>query len=195
VAPAATLPTTVAPATADSPATAADAPPATEPAPSQADAGGSALGQPIEKTAEATQAAAPDAQAAPAPPLGVVTPAEEAADDSLERATRAWPRVLERAQQTGGALSALLRDTMPLAVEGDTVTVGVTSTFACEKLREQGSGGALADALAEVLGHPVQVHYEAVAAPAAEPAAALTDAQRIALIQKELEAELLSDED
>jgi hypothetical protein len=103
--------------------------------------------------------------------------------------------VLERAQQTGGALSALLRDTVPLAVEGDQVTVGVPSTFACEKLREQGSGGALAEALAEVIGRPVLVYYEVVAAPAAEPAPALTDAQRIALIQKELEAELLSDED
>ena len=199
VAPPATegAPATDAPVT-DAPAAAANVPTTAEPTPSQspADAGRGGPDTPIEKTAAPAQAATPVAQAA-APPQSqpATTQAAGQPDDSLERATRAWPRVLERAQQTGGALSALLRDTVPLAVEGDQVTVGVPSTFACEKLREQGSGGALAEALAEVIGRPVLVYYEVVAAPAAEPAPALTDAQRIALIQKELEAELLSDED
>jgi DNA polymerase-3 subunit gamma/tau len=142
---------------------------------------------------EATTPAKPAAQ----PPPQAAAPPADTADTPLERATRAWPRVLEHAQQVGGALFALLRDTQPLAVDGDQVTIGVTSSFACERLREQGPGGAVAEALAEVLGRPVQVHYEAVAAPAAEPepAPALTDAQRIALIQKELEAEILPDDD
>ena len=139
----------------------------------------------------------PDQEPAGRQPPTTAGPADSAAGTPLERATRAWPRVLERAQQAGGTLSALLRDTQPLAVDGDQVTVGVVSSFACERLREQGSGGAVADALADILGRPVQVHYEAIAAPPAKPAAApaLTDAQRIALIQKELEAELLADDD
>jgi DNA polymerase-3 subunit gamma/tau len=196
LAPAVTPPTTDAPAAAGAAPAAATTPPSPGTSPSQAAAGRGGPDTPIEKAAAPAQAAAPVTQAAaPQQPQPAAAPADEPADDSLERATRAWPRVLERAQQTGGAMSALLRDTMPLAVEGDQVTVGVTSTFVCEKLRAQGSGGALAEALAEVLGRPVQVHYEGVAASAAEPTPALTDAQRIALIQKELEAELLTNED
>jgi hypothetical protein len=105
--------------------------------------------------------------------------------------------VLDRAQQAGGALVALLRDTQPLVAESGRVTVGVPSSFACERLRELGPGGAVAEALADVLGGPVQVHYEATGpAPAPfAPAPLLTDAQRIALIQKELDAELLTDDD
>jgi len=172
------------------------APPAGAAAPVQEAAGPAA-----DALAPVPEAAAdppgPDQEPAGRQPPTTAGPADSAAGTPLERATRAWPRVLERAQQAGGTLSALLRDTQPLAVDGDQVTVGVVSSFACERLREQGSGGAVADALADILGRPVQVHYEAIAAPPAKPAAApaLTDAQRIALIQKELEAELLADDD
>jgi DNA polymerase III subunit gamma/tau len=191
----------VAASPADAPAPAADAPVA-----AMAGSPGTTMQEasaPAQEAAQPqSQAAAPVTVAPAAPPVRkagpaqpeAAAPAAAAAGDSLERATRAWPRVLERAQQTGGALSALLRDTMPLAVDGDQVTVGVTSPFACERLREQGAGGALAEAIAEVLGRPVQVHYEAVAAPEAKPAPTLSDAQRIALIQKELDAELLTDD-
>jgi DNA polymerase-3 subunit gamma/tau len=145
------------------------------------------------------------AKAKATPPAGASTTvagppgplASAARGATLDRLQRAWPRVLEAAQAAGGPVFALLRDGRPLRAEDDTVVIGVPSPFNRDKLTELGSGGAVDSALAEILGYHVRVLYEVAAVPEAKrgaPAPVLTDAQRIALIQKELDAELLPDD-
>ena len=151
-------------------------------------------------------AAAPAEPIAPraVPSSEPAAPQSATADDQhtgspLEQITRAWPVVLERVRTRSGPLGALLRDAVPVDADETRIVVGVPAPFICERLREQGDGDSVAQTVADVLGAPKQMEYVVSGTPtprseADAPVTALTDAQRIALIQRELDAELLTDD-
>lgn len=163
------------------------------PAAGRAQAGVAQPGEAAAAPASAVEAGASETE----PPSGGEG-GDQTAELTLEHVARVWPRFLELMREHGTTVATLLRDAHPLAAGPGRLAVGLPSAFIRERLREQGDDGPAPTELRALLGTPLEVTFE-VQEPQStlemQPAAdVLTDAQRIALIQKELEAELLPDD-
>ena len=185
------------------PATAASrrstpAPAARRPAPSDAAA------EPGEGDAEEAGAAGEEAgatqQAADEEPA---TPDGAPADVlTLERAERAWELVLQRVQASSVALYGLLHGGRPTRLDGDRLTVSLTSKLALKKAAEPSNQAVLVQAVVEVLGHTVSLDFEPSDGqqepePEAKPAgeAELSQAELQALVIKKFDAKLLPEDE
>ena len=124
----------------------------------------------------------------------------------MERVKRAWELILQGVQAARVPLYGLLRDARPTALEGDVLTVSLSSEFAASRAVQGDNAQVLAAAVEGVLGRRVTARFD-VAAGAAAPAAASTTAaapqpqaalpdftDQIRAAQAKLDAELLPDE-
>jgi len=152
-------------------------------------------------------AAAPTPAAPPATPAPAVQAGPDAVQElTVERVKRAWELILQGVQAARVPLYGLLRDARPTALEGDVLTVSLTSEFAASRAVQGDNAQVLAAAVEGVLGRRVTARFDVAAgasAPAAssttaaapQPAAALPDfTDQIRAAQAKLDAELLPDE-
>jgi hypothetical protein len=124
----------------------------------------------------------------------------------VERVKRAWGMILQGVQATRVPLYGLLRDGRPTALEGDVLTVSLSSEFAVSRAAQGDNAQVLAAAVEDVLGRRLTARFDVAAGaaaptpattPAAAPqtAAALPDfTDQIRAAQAKLDAELLPDE-
>ena len=114
---------------------------------------------------------------------------------------RAWELVLQRVQASSVALYGLLHGGRPTRLDGDCLTVALTSKLALKKAAEPSNRAVLVRAVAEVLGHDLSLDFEptdgqqepaAEAMPAAE--AELSQAELQALVIKKFDAKLLPED-
>ena len=152
----------------------------------------------------APAAAAPEPAAAPA---RAAQPEPAAVQElTVERVKRAWELILQSVQATRVPLYGLLRDARPTALEGDVLTVSLSSEFAANRAVEGDNAQVLAAAVEGVLGRHVTARFDVAAGAAApaspsttaaapQPQAALPDfTDQIRAAQAKLDAELLPDE-
>ena len=153
---------------------------------------------PPDGAAREDHGAAPTAAAGQSPAAGgEPTPAQPAAELTLDRVKRAWELVLQRVQVSSVPLYALLRDARPTALEEGRLTVALPSGFALGRAREAGNDRLLGAAVAETLGQELAPEFvlaegqDASPEPeAARPAAPTLDfTQTINLAKQVLDAE------
>lgn len=75
---------------------------------------------------------------------------------SLEEIKNKWPGVLKHAQDVNHSLPFLLSTSMPVEVSGDTLQIGVTYQFHCDKLNEQKCRQVLEKILQDVYNVPLR---------------------------------------
>ena len=168
--------------------------------------------------------AAPDAEpaATPKPPAdgatGDMAPAHREADDvaparagavdtalppndALERIKRGWNLILEQVQGRSVPLYAALKDARPTSFAGSTLTLTLPSEFALTMAAEPPHTTLLAETLHAIVGATVSIEYVPAGtsrpAPAAKAATEpnLSFAERIALVEKTLDARQLPDDE
>ena len=169
-------------ASADTGSVGADADAST--APAGADAGPSGR-----QSAPAGATAANAAQTAPAPLPG----------DTLERVKRSWNTILQQIESRSVPLYAALKDARPTALTGTTLTLTMPSEFALTKAAEPAHKVLLGQTLQGVIGGSVSCEFTLARAPAPEtnpaPPPNLSLAERIALVEKTLDARQLPDDE
>jgi DNA polymerase-3 subunit gamma/tau len=168
--------------------------------------------------------AAPDAEpaATPKPPAdgatGDMAPVHREADDvaparagavdtalppndALERIKRGWNLILEQVQGRSVPLYAALKDARPTSFAGSTLTLTLPSEFALTMAAEPPHTTLLAETLHAIVGATVSIEYVPAGtsrpAPAAKAATEpnLSFAERIALVEKTLDARQLPDDE
>jgi DNA polymerase III subunit gamma/tau len=155
------------------------------------------------------------AAAEPQPPAGD-TQLSRPAELTLVRVTAAWPLVLEYLQATDVSLAATLASSRPAELEGSRLTIAVASNFALSTANRSGNDALVAAAVEQTLGQRPHVAFRLTAggageeptsdagasssgaAPAADAAAppqtSLSFAEKIRLVEQELDARMLSDD-
>ena len=155
-------------------------------APAGADAGASGR-----ESAPAGATAANAAQTAPAPLPG----------DTLERVKRSWNTILQQIESRSVPLYAALKDARPAALTGTTLTLTMPSEFALTKAAEPAHKALLGQTLQGVVGSPISCEFTLARAPAPAPETNpapppnLSLAERIALVEKTLDARQLPDDE
>jgi hypothetical protein len=82
----------------------------------------------------------------------------------LERARGLWPEIIEAVKQTDTSTAALLRDGRPVALEGETLTVGFFYDFHCKKVSEVDRSTLVAARASDLLGRRVSLQCTVVPA-------------------------------
>jgi DNA polymerase-3 subunit gamma/tau len=142
---------------------------------------------------------------AAAPASGAQADAEPEQGITVERVRRAWEMILQGVQATRVPLYGLLRDGRPSALEGDVLTVSLSSEFAVSRAVQGDNAQVLSAAVEDVLGRRLTARFNVAAGAAAPPpassAAAAAQPQappdftdQIRAAQAKLDAELLPDE-
>ncbi len=149
--------------------------PAEQPRKAAAPAAGqrSAVAEADDAPAAAVPAAAPAEEPRPLVPEPPAPDPAAPAELTLERVKRAWELILQRVQASSVSLYALLRDARPSALEGEWLTVTMSSNLAQRRAAEPGNAEIVAAAVESALGRPLTPQFVLGAAgPAAQPAAA-----------------------
>ncbi|MEQ9112655.1 MAG: DNA polymerase III subunit gamma/tau [Miltoncostaeaceae bacterium] len=112
----------------------------------------------------------------PAPPAPAPPPAPSAAGAheptalDIEHFTRVWPQVLDEMERSAPPVRSWLDGSQPASVTPEQLAVAVTSAVRVSMLDNPENRRKLADAVAAVTGHRLQVGFEATAsAPEAAP--------------------------
>jgi DNA polymerase III subunit gamma/tau len=198
-APEASTPAPPPPPTDDQPAPEPPTPPADEqPAP-----------EPAESEADVPPAGGADESASPAVhedevlssatgPAGRDAPSPDPESIALDDLQRAWPSVLAKLAETGGANAGILEGTRPVAADADAVTIGFPAdmTFNKRKAESQERREVIVTALHAVTGHLTALRFEfletAAEPPAAEdaaPAAGIDEDEVLERLKSEFDAE------
>ena len=157
--------------------------------------------------ARTPESPAPESPAPAAAPARPAQPEPDTVQDfTVERVKRAWELILQNVQAARVPLYGLLRDARPTALEGDVLTVSLSSEFAASRAVQGDNAQVLAAAVEGVLGRRVTARFDVAAGAAApsppsfaaaapQPQAALPDfTDQIRAAQAKLDAELLPDE-
>ncbi len=145
---------------------------------------------------DAAEAAEPSPQ--PEPPIAA---ARGESDLGLDDLQRAWPTVLAKLAETGGANAGILEGARPVAVDADGVTIGFPAdmTFNKRKAESPERREVIITALHAVTGHLTGLRFEFVegeAEPApsdaAAPAAGIDEDEMVERLKSEFDAEEVS---
>ncbi len=127
---------------------------------------------PPPETADAPspQAAPPPDEPAPPVPVDVPAPAPQPREPivaDMDHLTRLWPQVVAELEQHHASLHGFLRESTVGAVDGETVTVLVSSVFV-KMLEKPDERGLVEHTLSELGGRRFAVHFEASTPAAVE---------------------------
>ncbi len=186
-----------------------DDPPAPEPpAPVEPSASEPpAAPEPTQSEADAPPAGGADEDTSPAPPSredevssSATGPAGRSASVSLDEVCRAWPSVLAKLAETGGANAGILEGTRPIALDEDGLTIGFPAdmTFNKRKAESPERREVVQTALHAVTGLLVGLRFdfhdgsEAAVEPDAGAAAGIDEAAMLERLKSEFDAEEVS---
>jgi DNA polymerase III subunit gamma/tau len=177
----------------------APAPPAPEPTASAPDvppAGGVGEGDSPAATSREDESPSPATG-----PAGGSAPVPSADGPGLEDLQRAWPAVLAKLAETGGANAGILEGTRPVAAEAEAVTIGFPPdmTFNKRKAESQERREVIVTALHAVTGRMTRLRFEFLggeeeeAAPPADTDAAadagISEEEMLQRLKSEFDAE------
>jgi DNA polymerase III subunit gamma/tau len=163
--------------------------------------------EPAKLAADAPPAGGADEDASPAVHEDEVSssatgPAGQSSDElALGDLQRAWPSVLAKLAETGGANAGILEGTRPVAADADAVTIGFPAdmTFNKRKAESQERREVVATALHAVTGHLIGLRFEFLEAGAepvddgdAAPAAGIDEDEMLERLKSEFDAEEVS---
>ena len=124
---------------------------------------------------------------------------------TIERVKRAWELILQRVQAARVPLYGSLRDGRPVALDGDVLTISLSSDFAKRNAAQGDNADVLAGAVESVLGRRLVVRFEVGACAQQAPILTTTPEQQtpaslpdftdqIRAAAAKLDAEVLPDE-
>ncbi len=130
-------------------------------------------------------------------PAGRSAPVPSADDLGLEDLQRAWPAVLAKLAETGGANAGILEGTRPVGAEDDAVTIGFPAdmTFNKRKAESPERREVVVTALHAVTGKLARLQFEFLDGEDAGPPADAGDAGDAGIDEKELLQRLKSEFD
>jgi DNA polymerase-3 subunit gamma/tau len=118
--------------------------------------------EPAPPPAEEPETEAREAEPPAAAPAQALSPTR-----ALAEVEAVWERVVSRVGEQDKNTAALLKDSRPVAADGESVTLGFYYQFHCDRVSEPARSALVAAALEESLGSPRAVHCRLVAGPPA----------------------------